>query len=187
MSTITRELKLRKDKKEIELDKIMKEYEKKLNDENDFWSNQIESKNNEIKKIKDSYDKLIEREKEKDKIIDKYKIEISRLNDAILNNKEAIKYNEKEIMNLNEILMDIIYNYNSYFINKMKPNINSITLENKISDFNIYITEKEKEINQMNFPILHILLEKNNKLSDNYKIKVDKNIKLKYEFKKEKS
>lgn len=187
MSTITRELKLRKDKKEIELDKIMKEYEKKLNDENDFWSNQIESKNNEIKKIKDSYDKLIEREKEKDKIIDKYKIEISRLNDAILNNKEAIKYNEKEIMNLNEILMDIIYNYNSYFINKMKPNINSITLENKISDFNIYITEKEKEINQLNFPILHILLEKNNKLSDNYKIKVDKNIKLKYEFKKEKS
>ena len=168
-----------KNKTELDIKKIIKNYEKKIKEEKLFWSNQIENKENEIKEMKKKYKINISKEKEYIEEIEKYKKEINILNQEIMNNKQGINYNEKELMKLNEVLMDIIYNYNLYFIHKSQKNINFISLKSKIQEFNIYIREKEREINHLNFPILHTLLEKNNKLSTNYKTKVDRNIKLK--------
>ena len=181
------EKRIRKDKKEIEIDKLIKEYEKKIKDEKDFWLAQIDNKKNEIKEMKIKYNKYLEKEKEQEKEMNKYKFELERINEEISNNKRELNSTNKEIMKLNEFLMDIIYNYNFYFIHKSQPKTNFISLKNKIREFNVYITEKEKEINQLNFPLLHILLEKNNKLSTNYKTKIDRNIKLNIKLKKEKS
>ena len=49
-------------------------------------------------------------------------------------------------MKLNEFIMEIIYKYNSDFIHKSKTNKDFIKLNKTIDEFNIYITEKEKEI-----------------------------------------
>lgn len=177
----------KKDIKEIEIEKLKDEYEKKLKDEKDFWKGQLENKNNEIKDMQKIYKKYIEKEKKYEKVILQYELEIKKLNEEILNHKRGLNSKDKEIMNLNDILMDIINNYNSYFIHKSQPKLNFVSLKNKIDEFSAYITEKEKEINQLNFPILHILLEKNNKLSNNYKTKIDRKIKLNVKFKKENS
>ena len=80
--------------------------------------------------------------------------------------------------------MDIIYNYNSYFIRKSNHNINYITLKSKLNEFNEYIIQQEKGINQLSFPLLHEILEKNNKLGINYRTKVDRNKKLNLNIKK---
>ena len=167
-----------KDTKEIQIEKLIQEYEKKLKDEKDFWISTIESKESQIKEIKNQLINYKLKQKEGERAIKQNKEEIEMLNKEIINNKKEKKYNDKELMKLNEVLMDIIYKYNSYFIHKSQNDKNFIELKNKIEEFNIYITEKEKEINQVNFPTLHVLLEKNNKLSTNYKIKSEKNIKI---------
>ena len=182
----------KRNKKEIkefekEKDNLIKEFEKKLKEEKDFWLGQIENKKKEIKDMKKSYNEFKQKEKEYIKSIDQYKIEIKKLNDEIINSKQGLNSYTNEIMKLNDILMDIINNYNSYFIHKSKQKLNLTSLNNKIDEFSQYIIEKDKEINQFNFPILHILLEKNNKLSNNYKTKIDRKIKLNLRLKKEKS
>ena len=106
----------RKDIKEVEFEKLKKEYEKKLKDEKDFWKGQLENKNSEIKDMQRIYKKYIEKEKQYEKNILKYELEIKKLNEEILNHKHGLNSKDKEIMNLNDILMDIINNYNSYFI-----------------------------------------------------------------------
>ena len=175
----------RRNKKEMEMEKIIKTYEKKIKDEHDFWLAQIENKDKDIKTMEKKYNKFIHKEKEYENIIEQYKSDINKLNEEIINLKQGVNSNNREMMKLNELLMEIINNYNSYFIHKSKQNINFVSLQNKIKEFNTYITEKEKEINQLNFPLLHILLEKNNKLSTNYKTKVDRHIKLNLKLNKE--
>ena len=113
-----------KNKTEIDMEKLIQIYEKKIKDEKDFYLNQIENKENEIKEMKNKYNIYISKEKEYQEEIEKYQNEINILNQDIINNKQGINYNEKEFMKLNEVLMDIIYNYNLYFINKSRKNNN---------------------------------------------------------------
>ena len=86
-----------------------------------------------------------------------------------------IKTYKKEFMKLNEILMDLFHNYNLNFISNSKD-IYSVSIKNKLEEFNNYVIQKEKEINFYTFPKLHQLLESENKLSINYKKIINKNI-----------
>ena len=173
-----------KDKKDIDVEKIINNYEKKLKEEKDFWISTIEEKDNQIKKIKNQINQYKSKQTEHENNINKNQNELEILNKEIINKNREINYKEQELMKLNEFIMEIIYKYNSDFIHKSKTNKDFIKLNKTIDEFNIYITEKEKEINQLNFPILHTLLEKNNKLSTNYKIKSEKNIKINKEISK---
>ena len=168
-----------KDKNERDIEKIINNYENKLKEEKALWISSLDTKDGQIKEIKNQINHYKSKQIEYENIINQNKNEKEILNKEIMNKNQEINYNQKELLKLNEFIMDIIYKYNSYFIHKSKTNKNFIELKNKIDEFNTYITEKETEINQLNFPILHILLEKNNKLSTNYKIKPERNIKIK--------
>ena len=174
----------KKKKEELEYEKIIQIYEKRINEEKEFWRNQINIKDNDIKEIEKQFNKFKEKNNKLEKEMEIYKKNILKLNEDILNNKSSIKLHEEELIKLNQILMDIIYNYNSYFIRKSNHNINYITLKSKLNEFNEYIIQQEKGINQLSFPLLHEILEKNNKLGINYRTKVDRNKKLNLNIKK---
>ena len=167
-----------KDKKDTDIERIINNYENKLKEEKALWISSLDTKDGQIKELKNQINQYKTKQIEYENIIMQNKNEQEILNKDVINKNQEINYNQKELLKLNKFIMDIIYKYNSYFIHKSKTNKNFIELKNKIDEFNRYITEKEKEINQLNFPLLHILLEKNNELSTNYKIKPERNIKI---------
>ena len=156
------------------LEKLKKEYESRLKDEKDFWTNMLDEKDKKIEILKNKYKSLYENNSNLEKDIKKVNNENQELIQINNNYKLEINKYKEEFLKLNEILMNIIHKFKLYFLQRAKSSISLITIQNNVSEFSKIILNSEQSINFTTFPKLHTLLETKNKLGINYKTIINK-------------
>ena len=128
---------------------------------------------NQMKRLKALHKKNVEilEQKYKNLINDKSKeyeelqLYLNKMKDSYKRDIELYKY---EIVKYNEIFMQLISNYKRIFFSNLSPQCNIITLKNKKEEFDNIILNIDKDINQINFPLLFKELESKNLLNINF-------------------
>ena len=121
----------------------------------------LKDKDKEIKNLTKKYDNILE---QKEKIILDLNSEINLIKSQNLTN--ISKY-EEELLKLNELLMDLINNYQRYFLSNLTPKCSPITLNNKKEQFDQILLSIKNEYNMFSFPLLYNIKSKKGILNQN--------------------
>ena len=114
----------------------------------------LKDKDKEIKNLTKKYENILE---QKEKIILDLNSEINLIKSQNLTN--ISKY-EEELLKLNELLMDLINNYQRYFLSNLTPKCSPITLNNKKEQFDQILLSIKNEYNMFSFPLLYNIKSK---------------------------
>ena len=160
-----------------DFEKLKKEYESKIKEEKDFWTNAIDEEETKLEYYKKKYKSLYEINTNLEKSINKFENENKQLMEINDNQILEIKKYQYEFLKLNEILMNIIHKFHFYFLQRAKSTISLVTIKNNVNEFSKLILKSEESINFTTFQKLHTLLESKNQLDTNYKIIINKTTK----------
>ena len=144
-----------------------KEKENKKEEKKEIIINQknyiksMKTKDNEIKIITKKYENILE---QKEKTIMELSSELGLMKTQYETN--LARY-EVELLKLNELFMNLINNYQRYFLSHFTSKCNPITLHNKKEQFDKILLTIKKEYNMYSFPLLYDTVSKTGVLNQN--------------------